>query len=185
MAITTINVPHKPSPCNLITKITLKYRRKSGAWKKAVIRAKHIYIRERSIVGGVKNPRNCRGLGASTFLEPLGCLQHVKYRYYVFIIMRSWLRPIEQSRVVRGPSSVAEDRGEGRGRGIINLSLQVPPRIYIHEQEDDSSVVVAFAVALFAFSAQSFAPLQIAALKLDANFPSIPLRGPSSLYKES
>lgn len=78
-------------------------------------------------------------------------LRRVKYRYYVFIIIRS-------SPGSREPGS---PRLASPGGGIINLSLQVPPRIYIHARTTPSR--------LLAFSARLFAPeIQIAALKLDS-----------------
>lgn len=101
----------------------------------------HIYIRERCIVGGVKKfaklhgPRS--GPPLTAFFQPQTA-QHVKYRYYVFIIMRSRLRPIE--RCSTRPLGMDLHRIGGTCRGIINLSLQVPPRIYIHEDGEESSL---------------------------------------------
>lgn len=116
----------------------------------------HIYIRGRCcIVGGVKNSQNCtvlagghhlpaffRSLGRATCKVPILCI------YYNAI-----QAPADRERLRRSIGS-SPARGEGaRATGIINLSLQVPPRIYIHE--DDGEVVVTLP-SLFSHSLRSY-----------------------------
>lgn len=75
-------------------------------------RAPHIYIRERCcVVGGVKKESSklhsalARGHHLPSFLKFLPA-QHVKYRYYVFIIMRSQaLRSADRERPRRSAPS--------------------------------------------------------------------------------
>lgn len=107
--------------------------------------------------------------GATTlppmFLNPPSAARRVNYRYYVFIIIRY---PVSPDRAEPNRTGLASPRRE-----IINLSLQVPPRIYIHARTTRRSFRILRAVIR--------ARLQIAALKLDAN--SNPFRSRTPIGK--
>lgn len=109
--------------------------------------------------------------GATTlppmFLNPPSAARRVNYRYYVFIIIRY---PVSPDRAEPNRTGLASPRRE-----IINLSLQVPPRIYIHARTTRRSFRILRAVIR--------ARLQIAALKLDAN--SNPFRSRTPIGKSS
>lgn len=113
---------------------------------------------DRVVLHREKNSQNCTGPGATTlppmFLNPPSAARRVNYRYYVFIIMRYPVSPDREP----NRTGLASPRRE-----IINLSLQVPPRIYIHVRT--TLTRRSFRILRAVIRAR----LQIAALKLDAN----------------
>lgn len=141
----------------------------------------HIYIRGRCcVVGGVKNSQNCtvlagghhlpaffRSLGRATCKVPILCI------YYNAI-----QAPADRERL-RCSMGSSPARGEEARGSRDNQFITAGASAHLHTRGRRRSRRY-LAVALFAFSAQLFAPVQIAALKLDANSPSIALHGRSS-----